>query len=109
VAVLLGAASAPPRAPGFRTLSAAEAGSATPALRIVFAPDCSEAEMRRLLLEVRAEIVAGPSPLGAYTLALRPLPVGESPEAVVELLRARPAVRFVEPIAGPEPVHGDGG
>lgn len=107
LAVLLTAASAPPRTIGFRTLATPEVAPATPALRIVFAPDCSEAEMRRLLLEVRAEIVAGPSPLGAYTLALGPLAAGESPEAVVELLRGRAAVRFVEPIGGSGPVHGD--
>ena len=88
-----------PRPVTFRTLSEA-AEPRTAAVRIVFAPEVTEAEIRRVLLEARAEIVAGPSPLGAYTLALGPASAGESTEAVLELLRARPSVRFAEPVAG---------
>ena len=95
--VLAAGVAAGPRAVSFRTL----ADPPTPrvaAVRVVFAPETTEAEIRRVLLEVRAEIVGGPSPLGAYTLALPPAPVGESTDAVLGLLRARPAVRFAEPI-----------
>lgn len=36
--------------------------------RVIFAPDATEAEMRALLLETGAEIVAGPSALGFYDI-----------------------------------------
>ncbi len=86
-----------PRPRIFRTL-AEPATTRVAAVRIVFAPDSTEAEIRRLLLEVRAEIVAGPSPLGAYTLALAPSSAGESSDAIVAVLRSRPGVQFAEPI-----------
>jgi hypothetical protein len=54
--------------------------------------------MRALLLEARAEIVGGPSPLGAYALALEPGVAGDSPEAVLSLLRADSRVRLAEPV-----------
>jgi anti-sigma factor RsiW len=85
-------------AEAFRTLSSPTAPAARADVRVVFAPAASEAEIRSLLLEARAEIVGGPSPLGTYTLALAPAPAGESVAAVVALLRANPRVRLAEPI-----------
>lgn len=38
--------------------------------RVAFAPGASEAAMRQLLLDAGVEIVAGPSALGLYTLAV---------------------------------------
>lgn len=96
-------ASRPAFVPGaaFRTLSApAAAAPARGALRVVFAPEASEAEVRALLLSVRAQIVAGPSALGVYTLALdgagAPDPVG----VALGLLRADARVRLAEAVAG---------
>jgi hypothetical protein len=96
------AGDADPTPPGrFRTLTSAVPESPrAPAIRVVFRPDLREAELRRLLLEARAEIVGGPSPLGAYALSLGFTASGESPEAVLALLRADPRVLLAEPIVG---------
>jgi len=88
----------------FRTLSDAAppvvAGAGQRQVRVVFAPTATEAELRRVLLEVRGEVVGGPSPLGAYTIAV-PAGAGAEPLALVlEHLRADPHVRFAEPVAG---------
>jgi len=85
----------------FRTLSTAEAPAARAQVRVVFAPEASEAEIRHLLLQARAEIVGGPSPLGAYALALGPASAGESAASVIDLLRADPHVRLAEPVEDP--------
>jgi hypothetical protein len=88
----------------FHTLSDAPAAAA-PArqVRVVFAPETTEAELRQLLLAVRGEIVGGPSPLGAYAVSL---PVGEGTEplpVVLAYLRAHSRVRFAEPVATGDP------
>jgi hypothetical protein len=95
----------------FRTLTdapAAPPGSvAVPAdgstrIRVVFDPALTEADIRSLLLELRAQVVGGPSPLGAYTLEV---PAGgddaDPPEVVLDHLRAQPGVRFAEPAVAP--------
>jgi len=90
-----------PQPAQFRTLSDATPAVARAAaqrqVRVVFAPTATEAELRRILLEVRGEVVGGPSPLGAYTIAV---PGGEPLALVLEHLRADPHVRFAEPVAG---------
>ena len=66
--------------------------------------DATEAVIRDLLLPLEAEIVAGPSPLGVYTLAL---PAGADREplaAALAHLRVQDAVRFVEAVAPMLPV-----
>lgn len=103
---LLGAPREGVGAPRFRTLSSAAAPAARAAVRVVFAPDATEAGIRRLLLEARAEIVGGPSALGAYALALAPAAAGESAASVVERLRDDPLVRLAEPIAAPQAAAG---
>jgi anti-sigma factor RsiW len=90
-----------PSAATFHTLSSPSANR-TASVRVVFAPDATESEIRGLLLEVRAEIVSGPSALGAYGLALAPTAAGESREDVIARLRAHPKVRLAEPILGGE-------
>jgi anti-sigma factor RsiW len=76
------------------------AAAAQRQVRVVFTPNATEAEMRRVLLEVRGEVVGGPSPLGAYTIAV-PAGAGAEPLALVlEHLRDDPHVRFAEPVAG---------
>ncbi|HSM14168.1 MAG TPA: hypothetical protein VLA66_08870, partial [Thermoanaerobaculia bacterium] len=84
----------------FRTLSEEARPLSALRVRVVFAPSAQEDEIRRLLLEVRAEIVGGPSPLGAYELALGPAGAGEPPETVLRLLRSDPRVLLAEPIPG---------
>jgi len=67
-------------------------------LQVVFADDITEREMRTLLSRIRATIVAGPSPLAVYTVALAaddretPAPTQER----LALLRSHPKVRLAE-------------
>jgi hypothetical protein len=84
----------------YRTLS--DAGSdAEPGrvhLQVVFADDITEREIRILLSSVGATIVAGPTPMAVYTVAL----AADDREAsartreTLELLRAHPKVRLAE-------------
>ncbi len=69
-------------------------------VRVVFTPTATEAELRRVLLEVHGEVVAGPTPFGAYTIAVPAGPGAEPLPLVLEHLRADPHVRFAEPVAG---------
>ena len=87
----------------YRTLSdqAVPPSDAT-RLRVLFAETATEAEIRRLLLPLQAEITGGPSPLGAYTLALPASGEGgESVSVVLAHLRSQPQVRFAEAVAAP--------
>jgi anti-sigma factor RsiW len=89
---------APPPAV-YQTLSdpAPAAPAATARLRVVFAPGTSEQEMRNLLLGIRGQITAGPSPLGVYTVDV---PAG--PDAVADVLahlRTHEQVSLAEPVA----------
>jgi len=82
------------------TLGSVEArlGSA-PRVRVVFVPDTTLGGMATLLASVRADIVAGPTEAGAYTLALRPDAVPPtSVDASLARLRADPHVVFAEPV-----------
>lgn len=67
-------------------------------LRVVFADDIREKDLRALLTSVQGTIVAGPSSLGVYTVQV-PL-AGNLPESVtptLAVLRAHPQVRLAEP------------
>lgn len=112
VAAVLGfrePAGSPPEAPAataaeFRTLGEDATPAAAPRpderlLRVVFAPDAPEADLRELLLGVGGRLVDGPSALGAYTVAV---PAAEPLALVLEHLRARPEVRLAEPVVGSE-------
>ena len=78
------------------TGSATEPGRVT--LQVVFADDITEREIRTLLGSIGATIVAGPSPMAVYTVALaaddRAAP-GQIQERLA-LLRAHPKVRLAE-------------
>ncbi len=90
-------------APAYRTLSTSPAVSrpAGPEVRVIFRPGASETEVRAVLLTTGTQIVGGPSPLGAYRLAIRELDSPPDPvDDIVALLRAHPAVQFAEPVAG---------
>lgn len=67
---------------------------------VLFRPETSEADMRRLLNADHARIVDGPNAAGAYVLAV-PQP---QREAILNQLRATPAILLAQPIdlaAGP--------
>jgi hypothetical protein len=68
-------------------------------VRLVFVPTTTEATMREILLSVRGRIVSGPSPLGAYTVELAAGADADPLSVVLEHLRARPEVRFAEPLS----------
>jgi hypothetical protein len=91
--------SAPP-APqaAYRTLSdPAPQPSSTVRVRVVFAEDATERQIRGVLLAIGGQLAGGPSPLGAYTVEL---PAGQDPLPVVLAhLRNRPEVSFAEPVA----------
>jgi anti-sigma factor RsiW len=91
-----------PPAPVYQTLSEsapAPAPETTARLRLVFAEGTTEQEARHLLLDIRGQIVAGPSALGVYTVEV---PAGPDPlEKVLAHLRAQPRVSLAEPAVGP--------
>ena len=89
-------------APEYETLSSgAEQTTTGPRLRVVFADSATVGEIRQLLQDIDGNIVAGPTALGVYTVAL---PSGERPEqrlaSALTRLRARSQVRLAEPVAG---------
>ena len=88
-------------APSFyRTLSDVGSGSGPGRvhLQVVFADDITEREMRILLSSIGATIVAGPTPMAVYTVALaagdREAPAGT--RETLALLRKHPKVRLAE-------------
>jgi len=86
--------------PSSRTASrtAPDLSAATLRLRVVFAETATERRIRKVLAAVRGQIVAGPSPLGAYTVEV---PAGtDSLQLVLAHLRSRPEVAFAEPVDG---------
>jgi hypothetical protein len=98
----------PPAAPPvYRTLS--EAAPPLPAgapgraqVRIVFADGATAAGIQNLLAGISGQIVAGPSPLGTYTVEV-PSGRGADPlEVVLAHLHARWEVSFASPVAGGE-------
>ena len=90
---------------------AARPSQETREIRLAFTDDVREQALRKLLLSLRATIIAGPSPEGVYTVLI-PLPrlrgipssQGTSNTAdplrrVIEELRAEPYVRLAEPVS----------
>jgi hypothetical protein len=92
-------------APVFRTLGDAELEVprlTAPTFRVVFAPDTPEETMRRILRSLEAEIVAGPSPLGVYTVSVpRSDEMADWSALVVETLRREPDVLLAERVHDP--------
>ncbi|TDJ68413.1 MAG: hypothetical protein E2O35_02780 [Proteobacteria bacterium] len=84
---------------GSRTIEVNDGAVAT--ARIVFKQFVTERQLRDLLLAVDAELVDGPTPRGAYTIALPQVSDGEELQAVVASLRQSKRVIFVEPIIIP--------
>jgi len=94
-----------PAPASYRALADPERSSRDATIRVVFAPDAAESEVRAILLAAGVEIVAGPTPVGAYGLATRP---GVARDAALDLLRADPRVRFAEPVAGAPETNASG-
>jgi anti-sigma-K factor RskA len=106
VALLLAERAAIPTVPTvppatYRTLSAPEPAAAGGALRIrlLFAPETPERELRTLLAGIEGQLAGGPSPLGVYTVAVPAGPAADPLPVVLAYLRSHPAVRFAEPAA----------
>lgn len=68
-------------------------------LVVLFKPDTTEHEMRRILQASGARLVDGPTVTGAYVLAL---PAAQAPAALPRL-RAEPAVTLAQPLAAESP------
>ncbi|MEQ1668636.1 MAG: hypothetical protein ABL868_09300 [Sulfuriferula sp.] len=62
-------------------------------VQVVFAPDAQQGQIRELLDQVHAQIIAGPGPSGEYTLSL---PADEV-DAAMTALRAAPLVQDAYP------------
>jgi Putative zinc-finger len=82
----------------YRTLSdPAPATQITgPQIRVVFAEDITEKEMRTLLLNISSRLIAGPSSLGVYTIALSSEHSVPNANHAIAQLRAHPKVRLAE-------------
>ncbi|MET0658635.1 MAG: zf-HC2 domain-containing protein [Steroidobacteraceae bacterium] len=94
IAGLLAALLAPQRSAEYVTLSTPDSrpqGS----IRVVFAPSASLDQVNELLREVEAQIVAGPSEAGVYTVAV----THREPAAAIAALRQHAEVLFAEPAA----------
>ena len=91
----------PSTEPGYETLSDGDAPMArmAPRLRVVFVEPMTIGELRTLLRDIGGQIVAGPTALGVYTIAVTG---GERPPEVqtraLTTLRAHEHVRLVEPL-----------
>lgn len=89
-------------APRYSTLTSAPAILPHgPAARVVFAPSMSLAQLDDLLRTYGAQIIAGPSEAGVYTLAFPAARDRGEVSAIIVKLRSDPQVRFAEPaVAG---------
>jgi len=66
-------------------------------LQLVFAADTTEERLRALLLDHKLRLVAGPSPLGVYTVAVEAEGM-DGVAAMVEDLLAKPQIRLAAPL-----------
>lgn len=94
IAVLAGALFTSVRQPEYKTLSTPTIEQSDAAVRVVFAPDASLSKVNELLRQVEANIIAGPSEAGVYTLSA---PAGKDVHRIILALRAHREVLFAEP------------
>jgi putative zinc finger protein len=72
-------------------------------LRLVFADDMTEKELRGLLEQIGGNIVQGPSSVGAYTIRLASAaPATERVKQILDTCRADPKVRLAEVVTEPQ-------
>lgn len=105
VVVLVGAlswqADSDRAAPRYSTLSSAPAvipsiSPQRPAARVVFVPSLSLAELGELLGSYNAQVIAGPTDAGVYTLVFPAVQDRKEVATAITRLRANPEVRFAE-------------
>jgi hypothetical protein len=82
----------------YRTLADAQPLSAAGTLRAVFEGSLNLDDFQKLLHECAVTISAGPNSAGAYTLQATAGDDGR--RNALTCLRARPVVRFAEPVMG---------
>jgi hypothetical protein len=95
-----GAAGAPAE---YHTLSSDAPVAVAPGtapLRVLFAEGATAARIQQLLAGIRGQITAGPSPVGAYVVAVPVGPGADPVDLVLAHLRAQPEVSFAERVAG---------
>ncbi len=82
----------------FRTLSnpGPTAQTLGAQIRVVFADDISEKEMRALLLSISSRLIAGPSSLGVYTIALSTENSAPNVNQAIAQLRSSSKIRLAE-------------
>ena len=82
----------------FRTLSAERETVTSDGglIRIVFGETTTERQLREIVQSVEAQIVDGPSPVGAYTIRIKEV---LNVASVIEHLRGDPSVRLAESVA----------
>lgn len=89
---------APAPEPAYSTLSNATAPLPAGAIRLVPDPAIAVADWDALLQANGLQVVAGPNAVGAYTVV--PLEDTDGNAALLQRLRASPAIRMAEPAAG---------
>ena len=90
-------------APNYETRTAADNAITRPAIRVVFAGDVALDDMNRVLRAIDAQVIAGPSEAGVYTLGLAAATQDESEvNQALAQLRADSHVRFAERVATSE-------
>jgi hypothetical protein len=72
----------------------------TAPLRILFAEGTTAVRIQHLLTDIHGQITAGPSPIGAYVVAVPAGPGADSVDLVLVHLRSQPEVSFAERVAG---------
>jgi anti-sigma factor RsiW len=88
--------------PRFETLTEPRVVQDGPVIRVVFADETALGDVGAILRSVDAQIVAGPSEAGVYTLALKPAPAAAPSDdtavidAALQQLRADDRVLFAE-------------
>lgn len=90
-------------APRFTTLTTQAAIARGPVIRVVFAGNVALDDMNRVLRSIDAQIIAGPSEAGVYTLGLAADTAGNSGvDKAIAQLRADSRVMFAEPAVASE-------
>lgn len=84
-------------APRYTTQSASGSMTQRPVIRVVFAGEVSLDDMNRVLRSVDAQIIAGPSEAGVYTLGAARFADESGIDKALAQLRADNHVRFAEP------------
>ena len=69
-------------------------------LRVLFAEGATAARIQQILAGIRGQITAGPSPVGAYVVAVPAGPGADPADLVLAHLKAQPEVSFAERVAG---------